>query len=89
VITQSEKLDIQRYVTEGREAQNALKFMQKWRAKKEREVLDGLRNSSNLPALQSQYKAYLDFEEDLKKIVAKGEQKDRKLKKLEQKGEED
>ena len=89
MITQSEKLDMQRYVTEGREAQNALNFMQKWRVKKEHEVLNDLRNSSDLPALQAKYKAYLDFEDELKKIVAKGEQKDRKLKRLEQKGEED
>lgn len=89
MITQSEKLDMQRYVTEGREAQNALNFIQKWRVKKEHEVLNDLRNSSDLLALQAQYKAYLDFEEDLKKIVSKGKQKEKKLKRLEQKGEED
>lgn len=87
MITQSEKLDIQRYVTEGREAQKALDFMQKWREKKDREILDTLRNSNDLSALQAQYKAYLEFEEDLKKIVVKGEQKEKKLKRLEQEGE--
>lgn len=87
MITQSEKLDIQRYVTEGREAKNALDFMGKWREKKDREILDTLRNSNDLPALQAQYKAYLEFEEDLKKIVVKGEQKEKKLKRLEQEEE--
>lgn len=87
MITQSEKLDIQRYVTESRGAKVALDFMGKWRDKKDREILDTLRNSNDLSALQAQYKAYLEFEEDLKKIVVKGEQKEKKLKRLEQEGE--
>lgn len=87
MITQSEKLDIQRYVTEARGAKVALDFMKKWREKKDREILDTLRNSNDLSALQAQYKAYLEFEEDLKKIVVKGEQKEKKLKRLEQEGE--